>query len=324
MKVQVANTYSPLEEVILGGIDLSVGNIVNYNSTIDKILNDTIEDLNTIEKTLTELGVIVHRPSNKINCDKPIHTPQWSEVGSRIPLSPRDIFLVIGDTIVETTPMSRFRYFEHWAYKDIMTDCFKDGANWISMPSPALYEDRDEGEPLLEAASVIQHDDELFVSTTVTANRLGITWLERNFPNHTIHEFGEKFDAHLDAHFNIVRPGLIATHIDRKYFPKYFKDWDFIYLNTDMDRKISKKQEFIHDNIQDDDHENTALTINFLSIDESRMLIYDHHNVSDALLKQLENHNIEPIFVPFRHCHFFNQGLTCITLELRRTLYSSK
>jgi len=299
----------------------------NEDSTeiIDR-LEETYEDLNSIEKIMEELGIIVHRPDNFIDCGKRISTPTWNETGSRQELSPRDIFLVIDATIIEMTPMSRFRYFEHWAFKDIMVRKFNEGANWISMPSPALYDDDVAtytspwyGEPLLEAASVLLHDGNLFVSTTTTANELGIEWLRRNFcGEYTIYELDEHFDGHLDAHFNIVRPGLVATHIDKKYFPDYFKNWEFLYIDTDMDTEISKKQPFHNDLIQDDDHANTALTINFLSIDENRILLYDHHKNSKTLLEQFKKHKIEPIFIPFRHCHYFNQGITCITLELVR------
>lgn len=321
MTVNIVNTYSPLKRVILGDVNYDILPSIpeQFQAKIKHIIKQTIEDFNSIHNTLTNLGVEVIRPSNTLQYNNEIKTPTWSELGSRFPMSPRDIFLIIDNIIIEMTVMSRFRYFEHWAYKDIMVEEFRNGAQWFSMPSPALYDNRKNAEPLLEAAAIIQHDKNLFVSNTATANRLGVDWLRRVVDNvYTIHEFGPKFNGHLDAHFNIIRPGLLATYHSKDEFPEFFKNWEFINIDTTIDTTISKQQEFIHDNLQDDDHDNTVLTMNFLSIDENRILMYDHHKNNGQLLDQLNKHNIEVIFVPFRHCHFFNQGITCITLELNR------
>lgn len=328
--VKVNNTYSQLKEVILGKVsyDFIKHLPASKQRKVEYILKQTEEDLEEIQSILEKENIKVLRPETKLEYDREIKTPLWSEIGLRYPLAPRDIFLVIGDTIIETASVSRYRYFEHWAYKDLMIDYFKKGAKWISMPAPLLGDqtyDIDEEiyttnyEPLLEAAGVIQHDADILVSTCVTSNSLGIQWLKNTLGNnYRYHELNNKFPGHLDAHICIVRPGLIATYHKKEDFPDYFKDWEFMDLFSTLDVDISKSQEFIHDNLQDDDHLNTNLICNLLSINEHKLLLYDHHKENKKLLDTFERYDIEPVFIPFKYCHFFNQGITCITLETYR------
>lgn len=328
--VKVNNTYSQLKEVILGKVsyDFIKHLPASKQRKVEYILKQTEEDLEEIQSILEKENIKVLRPETKLEYDREIKTPLWSEIGLRYPLAPRDIFLVIGDTIIETASVSRYRYFEHWAYKDLMIDYFKKGAKWISMPAPLLGDqtyDIDEEiyttnyEPLLEAAGVIQHDADILVSTCVTSNSLGIQWLKNTLGNnYRYHELNNKFPGHLDAHICIVRPGLIATYHKKEDFPDYFKDWEFMDLFSTLDVDISKSQEFIHGNLQDDDHLNTNLICNLLSINEHKLLLYDHHKENKKLLDTFERYDIEPVFIPFKYCHFFNQGITCITLETIR------
>jgi hypothetical protein len=46
--------------------------------------------------------------------------------------------------------------------------------------------------------------------------------------------------------------------------------------------------------------------------------MWDHYKTEKSLLKELEKRDIEVVFVPFTYSHFFNQGVTCLTLELER------
>ena len=52
------------------------------------------------------------------------------------------------------------------------------------------------------------------------------------------------------------------------------------------------------------------------------MLDENHCCVSQTKNKQvndfLKKHNIEPVYVPFRHRYFWDGGLHCITLDLYR------
>jgi N-dimethylarginine dimethylaminohydrolase len=85
-----------------------------------------------------------------------------------------------------------------------------------------------------------------------------------------------------------------------------------------MDRKISSQQTLVDSRIQDSDFDNTVLCVNCLSIDRNTVVMWDHYKNETDLIKQLEQRDIEIIFVPLTYSHFFNQGVTCLTLELNR------
>ena len=85
-----------------------------------------------------------------------------------------------------------------------------------------------------------------------------------------------------------------------------------------MDRAKSQAQTFYDDKLQDDDFDNTVLGINILSVNTDTIMLDDHLRNNTYLQQQLERYRIEPIFVPMTYAHFFNQGLTCITLDTVR------
>jgi N-dimethylarginine dimethylaminohydrolase len=124
--------------------------------------------------------------------------------------------------------------------------------------------------------------------------------------------------GHLDSQLTILRPGLLLTFHDRETLPNYFKDWDIIQADPSMDRKISSQQTLVDSRIQDSDFDNTVLCVNCLSIDRNTVVMWDHYKNETDLIKQLEQRDIEIIFVPLTYSHFFNQGVTCLTLELNR------
>ena len=61
------------------------------------------------------------------------------------------------------------------------------------------------------------------------------------------------------------------------------------------------------------------------SIFDVNVLVLDEHNVcvsnpnNSVINSFFKKHNIEPIYVPWRHRFFWDGGLHCITLDLRRS-----
>jgi N-dimethylarginine dimethylaminohydrolase len=100
--------------------------------------------------------------------------------------------------------------------------------------------------------------------------------------------------------------------------PEQFKDWDIIKVNEETDKSMRSKQKLIDLKVQDDDFHDTVLAVNTLSIDENTICLYDHYKHDTKLINALNKHKVEIVWVPFTYSHFFNQGLTCITLDLHR------
>ena len=89
-------------------------------------------------------------------------------------------------------------------------------------------------------------------------------------------------------------------------------------MNSDNDKMKSMSQTAIDSRIQDFDFGNTVLVVNCLSIDPNTVVMWEHYKSETHMIKQFEKHGIEILFVPFTYSHFFNQGVTCLTLDLNR------
>ena len=48
---------------------------------------------------------------------------------------PRDFLLVIGDELIEAPMAWRSRFFEYRAYRPLLKQYFRQGANWTTAPS---------------------------------------------------------------------------------------------------------------------------------------------------------------------------------------------
>ena len=59
----------------------------------------------------------------------------------------------------------------------------------------------------------------------------------------------------------------------------------------------------------------TVFDVNILVLDDKHICINKSNKTLETFLKK---HNMEPIVVPWRHRYFWDGGLHCITLDLRR------
>ena len=315
------NTFDPLQEIILGDVDHSA--IMNcdpeQHDRLRHIFDKTKKELHEIENTFKKAGVIVHRPTLVGN--EAIKTPYWNSKGTKIPLTPRDVILTLGQTVIETSSWQRERLFETYNYRDILLKC---DSRWMSMPVPRhnyndeLTEEVPNVDPILEAPAILKFGKDLLVSAGGSHNAKGVEWIRINFPEYRIHQLDKPFEGHLDSHLTILRPGLLLTHHERSVLPDFFKDWEVVQVDPKHDREISDRQSLIDQKIQDDDFFNTVLAVNTLSLDTNTVMMYDVYKNNKHLLKQLDKHGIEVIFVKFTYAHFFNQGVTCITNDLAR------
>ncbi len=326
--INVHNTFDPLKELIIGDVDPKAIKLEDARAQkrIEYIFKQTKEELQNFQSMLETRGIKVYRPKPIPN--KAISTPYWYMPGTKIPLTPRDLYLVLGNNIVESSMCEQERFFETFYFRDIMLEQFQKGSKWFSMPVPRHdYEnyvladdDVPNQDPIMDAPSCMKYGKDLFVNTKGAGNKLGFQWLQSMFGDtYDLHEIhNDKMIGHLDSQLTILRPGLLLTFHDRETLPNYFKDWDIIQADPTMDRKKSSQQTLIDSRIQDSDFDNTVLCVNCLSINRNTVVMWDHYKNETDLIKQLEQRDIEIIFVPFTYSHFFNQGVTCLTLELNR------
>ena len=323
------NTFSPLKEIILGDVDI---HSIKFDDPrkqrrVEHIFTKTKVELDNFQKALQEKGIKVHRPKQIMNV--PIQTPYWSTAGTKIPLTPRDLFLVLGDTIIEMAMCEQERLFEPFYYRDILLEQFRQGAKWMAMPLPrhdyseyvpGSDHDVPNQDPIIDGPSCLRYGKDILVNTRGSGNSLGFEWLKSMFADrYTFHEVDiPGVIGHLDAHFSIIRPGLLLTHHKKDRLPKLFDGWDIIQVDPTEDKIISQGQQEVDSRLQDFDFENTVLSVNCLGIDTNTIIMWDHYRSETTLVKALDKHKIETMFIPLTYSHFFNQGVNCVTLDLHR------
>jgi len=206
-----------------------------------------VAELEGLVRVLSAHGVHVVRP-DPVSHRRPFATPNWRSAGGLYSAMPRDLLLVVGDTLIEAPMAWRSRYFEIEAYRSLLTSYFRRGARWVAAPRPQLRQewydadyDRErpyesqryvtgEHEPTFDAADFIRCGRDLFVQRSHVTNRLGIEWVRRHLgPEYRVHEVdvADPSPMHIDASFMPLAPGKLLLNPRRvRSVPAVLRDWD--------------------------------------------------------------------------------------------------
>lgn len=349
--VNTHNGWDPLEEVVIGvpylldyATDVSFRLFFHDNIAEEvyfedesgtwktfgrfpdnRIRDEALEDLEEIVATLTREGVTVRRPE-VLHAVARTRSPWWEAPLSHAMMC-RDVFIVIGDQIIETPPLVRSRYFEPDLYKSLFTEYFRAGARWVTVPKSRLLEknfdfsyavsrgytdhvpEQQDHEMMFDGAQILRIGEDLVFNCSTDNHRLGMNWLQRHLgPAYRVHEIGIA-DNHIDAKFVALRPGTLLMHpsVAMTDIPSFLRSWDVIRFEppeaaTARDRKIVQLAT-----------ENIGM--NVLSIDEQRVLVQEEQR---PLIRSLERHGFTPVTVRWRHGQVLGGGLHCMSLDIRR------
>lgn len=337
-KIHSFNEWDPLKEVIIGtatnakypkndlGLNMEISfddkiplTIIEIPDITQTIIDETNEDLNIFAAELEKLDIIVRRP-NTIDTSLRIKTPYW-ETPQYFNYCPRDIFLVVGDMIIETPNFYRSRYFETFAYRDILLDYLKSGCKWISGPKPMLR-DEDfnfdpnastvlrEHEPIFDAANIIRAGKDLFYLLSNGGNELGFQWLQTILDGeYNIHPIPSMYSGtHIDTTLVFLKPGLVLANPERvndNNLPEILKKWEVIYSPPMVEAKYSDSPEL----------SSSWLGMNIFMINPSLAVVDAHQK---ELIEVLENHNIDVLPLKMRHGRTMGGGFHCVTLDIFR------
>ena len=329
---RVYDEFTKLQKVIVGDLDVNTTLLCDKDvrSFVYDVFQQTKEDLNALQKIYERHKIEVYRPNiNNLKNSKNTKTEDYPVIN---PLAVRDNFIVLGDTLLETASFKHMSHFEYLYYKDIFTNQWQSNKHnkWLKMPSPMLSSDSVtdddilEYEPILDAAQILRFGDTLIVSSTGAVNQLGIDWLKQHFAQYKFVILDDTIKGHIDGQIKIVRPGLLMTPHPVDKLPSIFKNWEVIDLKSEHFLKshqdgLRNAVDNIGSQFRDDDIENTWVCCSTISIDENTIILYEHYKeYYPELCKALEKHKIDIEFMPYRHQHWFGQGISCITLELQR------
>lgn len=334
--VNVHNEWDPLEEVIVGVAEnarIPVGDkglhAIRYRETAGissipsgphrpDIIEKAAQELDLLVDKFTELGVTVRRPE-VTNHSLTFGTPDWSS-DSMYNYCPRDIFLAVGNTVLETPMSLRSRFLETFAYKSIMLDYMRSGANWVSAPKPALL---DEGynledpnrfalleiEPVFDAANILKMGRDLIYLVSDTGNRLGAQWLQTFLgEQYRVHPCDDLYaQTHIDTTIVLIRPGLVLLNPERvgeHNLPTPLARWDKIYAPPMVDIGF--------DGIA---YGSAWVGMNLLMI-SPELAIVDERQVD--LIRLLNKNGVEVEPMRLTHARTLGGGFHCVTLDTRR------
>jgi glycine amidinotransferase len=339
------NEWDPLEEVIVGVAENAVVPVwsPSLESTTpdhakwffekyggqpfpDDMIPKAAAELDGLVATLERFGVTVHRPT-PLPFEQSVQTPWWQSQGLYAAM-PRDVLMVIGDIIIEAPMAWRSRYFEIFAYRDLIEQLFRDGARWLAAPkstmSDAFYNqayDPDvpvvdgerqfvvaEKEVAFDAADFFRCGTDIFVQKSNVTNAMGIEWVRRHIgPEFTVHEvqFGDDYPMHIDTTVVPLAPGkLLINPMWVTEIPKQFASWDILEAPAPV-KPYDSALYFSSD----------WLTMNILSVDEKHIIVEEHE---EPLMKLLSQHGFEPVPIPFRNFYPFGGSVHCATADIRR------
>ena len=286
-----------------------------------QIIDEQNEDLEKLCDVLKKLGVLVHRP-NTVHADKETVSPTWRGKNWHYHC-PRDLTLIVGKTIIETHSPIWNRQFETWGYREIFTELFNQGYNWIKAPVPMLfnenYREDTKGIPslynkeiLFEAANCVRVNNDILYQVSNTGNENGAKWLQRVLGNdYKIHLAKNLYSyAHLDSTIVPLREGLVlynASRVTPDNEPELFKSWDKIWIYECVGPQKAPY------NLPWGASE--WIGMNLLSISQ---------DIAIVDIKQKEIHDklnafgIETIPLELRHDRIISGGFHCVTLDLKR------
>ncbi len=258
-QVWSCNEWDPLEEVVVGNpfgarfpfADLST-RLAEYPDREltqipqgpfpEQIIEETEEDLQRFVDTLEARGIKVRRPDDWPH-EQPIKTPHWETQGY-YNYCPRDVLLVVGDTIIETPNVIRGRSLETGSYRRLLMEYYDSGARWFSAPKPLLEDHLFEFdpaapapqnfEPAFDAANILRFGRDLLYLVSATGNELGGQWLQRMLGDQFRVHFMKDvyFGSHIDSTLVALRPGLVLANPERlsmATIPDFLKDWEIIF-----------------------------------------------------------------------------------------------
>jgi len=346
-QVWSCNEWDPLEEIIVGTVENAVVPVWSpaVASTTpthakwffekhggqpfpDEMIEKASIELNGLVKVLEDLDITVHRPK-PLDFNTEYKTPWWESKGLYSAM-PRDVLLVIGDTIIEASMAWRTRYFEVFAYRDMIEEYFREGARWLPAPKSTMADDFynpnydpatpeidgvrqfviSEKEVSFDAADFTRCGKDIFVQKSNVTNAMGIEWVRRHIGSeYKVHEveFGDQHPMHIDTTIVPLAPGKLMINpswVERSQLPSMFDSWEIIEAPEPVN-PFDSALYFSSD----------WLTMNFLSVDEKRIIVEENEA---PLIDLLKKKGFEPIPIPFRNFYPFGGSIHCATTDVRR------
>lgn len=345
--------YDPLEEIIVGDVytpeDVSAFFTGKNPSGFYQILEETKQDFDNLADFLSKGNIKVHRP-DVYAYKQQISLPNFNVMFPMSPVAPRDQYKVIGNKILQTYTSLSDRYFDGLSYYKIFQQLFDQEYNWISQPAPMLtdltlddlyyidqarttYKEKLVDRLLWHTATMCPVGDAIIVNSQGPGTQRGLEWVKRNLPEfHFVSNEYTRLNnfGHIDhGFFMIDDETVVADGIG--WVPNVLKNKKIIDVSPYI-TKIQPRTQYLADfqlnqgttdlKWVDEYLENWRGFIQQVCFNLN-VLVIDRHNVVfpqeiPDLFKFLKTHNIDCHVCEQRHFVYWDSGIHCSTLDLKR------
>jgi len=335
--------FTPLKEVWLGDVYPA-----HFYDHLNPEVRDTFriitewskQDLDVIEKFLKDWGVTVRRPQY----DRPVEEYMVSGVLKKPEITPRDNYMVLGNQFVLNN--IDLSLDPAWPWKSALAEYLQDPASRLLIQHSHLY---------LSGANSVRIGRDYYIDCVYQTSHSEWSYGRGRSGDTLRREFNERIvplfkdfrchyidnGGHVDACFAVLQPGVLLTTGYFDSYDEFFPGWEKINIRLPEFRDHSVRppgQNFISHNgrwsLPDLDlppsfnqhviefaadwvgnYTETYFEVNCLVLDEKNVMVLgDNKTIRDELLK----HDITVHVMPFRCRTFWDGGLHCLTLDIRR------
>lgn len=280
-----------------------------------------------------------------------VSTPDWTQLAQYPAVPCRDVYLLMGNELIETPCSRRSRWFEYLNLRPVFERYFREDPDfeWISAPKPRLSEEsfvkdyyyhfyhvwsedekqehaRDwaylltEKEPLWDGADAGRWGKDIFVQASVTTNRAGVDWLRRHFAPrgiriHTV-QFANDLDPwHIDPLLVGVRPGLAIYNPGK---PPITQELLELFKRNDWELVPGGRPTHVYEakcRVFTEYGRTSWISMNTLALGPNTICVEAHET---AHMEALDKLGIEVVPIPYEQVVPFGGSLHCTTLDVYR------
>lgn len=313
----------------------------------EQLANETEEDFQNLINLLETFKVEVIRP------EIPLDFEQCWHDGAVVPppVTPRDYFITIHDKLwIPTVPNLNHatNAFKKQTSKTWEEFCNQDQIKHnkkLSFYNNIFEKVKQSGTPIVKTDRdyisgcwVSRLGDKLFFATQTVHDNWDLIMSQVNSLFPTTTNYIVDAQGHGDAVYCPVAPGLIISIANEDY-SKSFPGWEVVHLDASDFAKhdrfqtsmklnagkwyipgFEKNPQILNtvnqyfDEWVGETHE-TVFGVNILCIDEKNIIVSEHNKIVESACAR---YGIDVHVSPFRHKHFWDAGIHCLTNDLHR------
>ena len=345
------NNWGKLEEVWLG--DVYPASWYDHlesevRDCFQEITERTQQDLRVIENKLNEFNVIVRRPRYEHIDDYITTSGPTGRPGRMInpqlmkpEITPRDYYITMNNTLYATLPWAE--KVSPWQY--IIDDYKNQGCD---IQHVMQFGNR----AIVAGAHTVRAGRDIYLDmhwqnvakdgpgyhkVALAYSRIAQSHLEERMPENRIHVLNN--GGHADGCFALLKPGVILASDYFDAYEKTFPGWERIDTSVPefnshrpfrnharcsngnwwvpgMKPSRAFNEHLIkHAQTWIGDYTETFFEVNCLVLDEKNVMVLGEH---DAIFRRMEEYGITAHSSPFRTRTFWDGGMHCLTLDIRR------